>query len=273
MSEPSPVEELATYLRHLKNKTGRSYDALAKRFGVGKSTLHRYCSGDSVPPRFTLLEQFAKECQASQAEIIELHQRWVRAHTFHEARFNTEQPVEPPTGRATSPHAPPPPLPKTPPSAKGSREYLPVLRKGRTWWTLAGMAVLILGGVLIWRPGTEFMADAESTHACSDRGGVEHVDARQGGVVWTRDFVCANRPDTPLYLDVDSTEKIAILDTPKSWFVCWEPGGEGRAWYYTRGDRSEPGKESWEGWGFTPADHVTAPTHPVPNMPRCSGSR
>ncbi|MEO3807778.1 helix-turn-helix transcriptional regulator, partial [Sphaerisporangium sp. B11E5] len=81
MTEPPAADDLATYLRHLKNKTGRSYDALAKRLGVSKSTLHRYCSGDSVPPRFTLLEQFAKECQANQAEIIELHQRWVRVQT------------------------------------------------------------------------------------------------------------------------------------------------------------------------------------------------
>jgi transcriptional regulator with XRE-family HTH domain len=259
----------------LKKKTGRSYDALAKRLGIGKSTLHRYCSGDSVPPRFTLLEQFAKECQASQAEIIELHQRWVRTQTSHapEAEFSAEQPVEVPDDCVAPPDAPPTPLPDSPPSAKGSHEYLPVLRKRRTWWTLAGMAVIVVVGVLIWRPGPSLRADAESVHACTDRSGVKQVDGRQGGHEWTRDFVCVNRPGTPLYRDPDSAEMIAVLDTPKSWFVCWELGrvqaDGGRIWYYTRGDRSEPGKERWEGWGFVEAQHVTAPTHPVQNMPQC----
>jgi hypothetical protein len=152
--------------------------------------------------------------------------------------------------------------------------FLPIPHARRTSWTLVGVAAVIVGGVLIWRPGPAFRADAESAHACVDRSGVKHVDARQGGHRWTRDFVCANRTDTPLYVDVDSTEKIATLDTPKSWFVCWELGrvqaDGGRVWYYTRGDRSEPGKERWEGWGFVGAEHVTAPTHPVPNMPRCA---
>ncbi|GES12507.1 hypothetical protein Amac_061040 [Acrocarpospora macrocephala] len=256
---------MAAYLRQLKGKTGRSYDALAKRLGVGKSTLHRYCSGEGVPPRFTLLEQFAKECRASQAEIIELHRRWVRAQTVQlpEAESGADQPAEPP-------EAPLPPSPESPPPAK---RYPPFLRNRRTWWTLAGLAALVMGAVLIWRPGQDFIADAETAHLCTERSGVKHVDARQGGHVWTRDFVCANRPDTPLYVNVGSTEKIAVLDTPKSWFVCWELGrvqsDGGRVWYYTRGDRSEPGKERWEGWGFVGAEHVDATTHPLPNMPRC----
>ncbi|MEO3814885.1 hypothetical protein ABGB17_38310, partial [Sphaerisporangium sp. B11E5] len=165
------------------------------------------------------------------------------------------------------PDPPPPP----------TRAYPPFLRKRRTWWTLAATAALLTAGILIWRPGPDLRADAESAHACTDRTGVQHIDARQAGHVWTRDFVCVNRPDTPLYRDVDSTEKIATLDTPKSWFICWNLGrvqaDGGRVWYYTRGDRSEPRKERWQGWGYVAAEHVTAPTHPVPNMPRCTGIR
>ncbi|MDH2426838.1 helix-turn-helix transcriptional regulator [Sphaerisporangium sp. TRM90804] len=279
MSEPTAGEDLAGYLRHLKKKTGRSYDALAKRLGVGKSTLHRYCSGDGVPPRFTLLERFAKECHASQAEIIELHRRWVRAQAPHEAEaeLTENQPADPPDDRAAPPDAPPaaPPVPPSP--AKRSRVYPPFLRKRRTGWALAGMAVLVMAVVLIWRPGSDLTADAESAHACTERRGVKQVDGRQGGHAWTRDFVCVNRTDTPLYRHPDSTEKVAVLDTPKSWFVCWQLGrvqaDGGRVWYYTRGDRSEPGRERWEGWGFVGAEHVTAPTHPVANMPPCGNLR
>ncbi|MEU8198092.1 helix-turn-helix transcriptional regulator [Microbispora amethystogenes] len=296
LTEPSAVEDLAAYIRQLKDKTGRSYDALAKRLGVGRSTLHRYCSGGSVPPRFTFLEQFAKECQASHAEILELHRRWVRAQTSQppetrpgpeqraeqsaeqlleqrpeqHGEKGAEQRVEPPDGPAGSPGPPPTALPAAPDAPPGYRR---LLGSSRTRWVLAGLAVLVMGGALIWRPGQDSRASAESGHSCTDRSGVKHVDARQGGLVWTRDFVCANRPDTPLYLSVDSTEKVAILDTPRSWFVCWEfgrvQGDGGRVWYYTRGDRAEPGKESWEGWGFVGSEHVDAAAHPLPGMPRC----
>ncbi|WP_425542255.1 helix-turn-helix domain-containing protein [Acrocarpospora corrugata] len=138
LSEPSAIEDLATYLRQLKDKTGRSYDALARRLGVGKSTLHRYCSGEGVPPRFTLLEQFAKECRASQAEVIELHQRWVRAQTVQapEPETGADQPVERPEGRETAPDQP---LPRrrTPRPRRENRASLrrscPRDARGRRW--------------------------------------------------------------------------------------------------------------------------------------------
>ncbi|MEV4525880.1 hypothetical protein [Streptosporangium sp. NPDC049304] len=145
------------------------------------------------------------------------------------------------------------------------------------WWTLAGMGLLVMGGVLFWRLGLDFRADAQSVHACVDRKGIEHVDKRQGGYVWTRDFVCASRTEAPLYLDAESTEKIATLDTAKSWFVCWRLGrvqddGE-RVWYYTLGDRAEPGKSHLGGWGYVGAENVIAPTHPIQNMPPCGDMR
>ncbi|GAA1520462.1 hypothetical protein GCM10009677_62090 [Sphaerisporangium rubeum] len=267
MSEQPSVEDLAAYLRHLKNKTGRSYDALAKRLGVGKSTLHRYCSGDSVPPRFTLLEQFAKECQATRPELVELHRLWVQAQTTAEPSAQEpgdEQPVE------TPPPAPPAPEKAAP------RRRLSLPSTPRTWGALATSAAVVIAAVLIWRPGPDPRADADTAH-CTGRTGVRHVDERQAGHVWTRDFVCVNRTDTPLYADVSGTARIATLDTPKSWFVCWDLGrvqaDGGRVWYYTRGDRSEPLQERWEGWGFVAAEHVTATTHPIPDMPRCTGLR
>src|SRR4051812_39933621 len=41
-------------------------------------------------------------------------------------------------------------------------------------------------------------------------------------------------------------------------------------WYYTRGDRSEPGQERWDGWGFVASGYVRADTRPWPGMPRCT---
>lgn len=81
--EPVPsqeeVEEFAALLRRLKDRTHRSYAALARRLNMNASTLHRYCAGDAVPLGFAPVERFAAMCEASPAERIELHRRWVLA--------------------------------------------------------------------------------------------------------------------------------------------------------------------------------------------------
>ncbi|MEU1529904.1 transcriptional regulator [Streptomyces fagopyri] len=73
------VEEFAALLRRLKDRTDRSYAALARRLNMNASTLHRYCAGDAVPLGFAPVERFAAMCEASPAERIELHRRWVLA--------------------------------------------------------------------------------------------------------------------------------------------------------------------------------------------------
>ncbi|MEU0483892.1 helix-turn-helix transcriptional regulator [Streptosporangium sp. NPDC006013] len=294
MSEPSAVEDLASYLRELKAKTGRSYDALAKRLGISKSALHRYCSGDGVPPRFTVLEQFAKECRANQQELIELHRRWVRAQTTEAesrvARQGQERGEPEREERDAVRSRLAAAEPEDPPAVIGTRGRPTILRGSGSRTrpvqvVLTVLAVLSLTMLLVWPFESDLEEGAKTAeqasvasmtvgaHSCTIRRGVRHVDARQGGHVWSTDFVCANRPEAPLYLTVDTTEKIAILDTPKSWFVCWAFGrvqsDGGNIWYYTRGDRSEPGKESWSGWGFVGAEHVDAPVHPVSAMPGC----
>src|ERR687884_394149 len=89
----SANDELAAYLRELKDRTGRSYDALARRLGVSRSALHRYCSGDGAPPQFTVLERFARECGASPEELTALHQRWTRAQEAQPQRQTGRQPA------------------------------------------------------------------------------------------------------------------------------------------------------------------------------------
>src|SRR5581483_11567406 len=72
--------ELGDQLRGLKERSGRTYDALARRTAVSSSTLHRYCSGSSVPARFAVVEEFARQCGASRAELMELHRWWALAY-------------------------------------------------------------------------------------------------------------------------------------------------------------------------------------------------
>ncbi|MEU5524485.1 helix-turn-helix domain-containing protein [Streptomyces sp. NPDC047860] len=101
MSAQDDVAEFAALLRELKERTDRSYGALARRLNMNTSTLHRYCAGEAVPVDFAPVERFAALCGAARAERLELHHRWLRA-------ADTRQ-------RATAPAAEPKtPLPSDP---------------------------------------------------------------------------------------------------------------------------------------------------------------
>ncbi|MEV3968577.1 helix-turn-helix domain-containing protein [Streptomyces sp. NPDC050698] len=73
------VGEFAALLRTLKERTDRSYGALARRLAMNTSTLHRYCAGEAVPVDFAPVERFAALCGASPRERLELHRRWLLA--------------------------------------------------------------------------------------------------------------------------------------------------------------------------------------------------
>ncbi|WUD33393.1 helix-turn-helix domain-containing protein [Streptomyces europaeiscabiei] len=73
------VAEFALLLARLKERTDRSYAALARPLGTNASTLHRYCAGEAVPKDFTGIERFAALCGASSEERVELHRRWILA--------------------------------------------------------------------------------------------------------------------------------------------------------------------------------------------------
>ncbi|WP_264934406.1 helix-turn-helix transcriptional regulator [Streptomyces sp. A012304] len=71
--------EFALMLRELKERSGLSYGALAKRLHMSTSTLHRYCNGDAVPTDYAPVERLARLCKATPGELVELHRRWVLA--------------------------------------------------------------------------------------------------------------------------------------------------------------------------------------------------
>ena len=79
---PQLVEaQLAAFLRMLKDRTGRSYEALAGRCDVSRSSLHRYCMGTKVPADFGTLHAFARACGATSQEVRDLHRLWSLALT------------------------------------------------------------------------------------------------------------------------------------------------------------------------------------------------
>lgn len=73
------TERFGALLRSLKNRSGLSYEALAKKTGTAGSTLHRYCRGTSVPQDYGSVHRFATACGATPDELRTLHRQWALA--------------------------------------------------------------------------------------------------------------------------------------------------------------------------------------------------
>lgn len=78
-TETGETEAFARLLRDLKDRSGLSYGALAKRLHMSTSTLHRYCNGIAVPTEYAPVERLARVCRATPEELVELHRRWILA--------------------------------------------------------------------------------------------------------------------------------------------------------------------------------------------------
>ncbi|GHI06203.1 DNA-binding protein [Streptomyces cellostaticus] len=78
-TEAGETEAFARLLRELKDRSGLSYGALAKRLHMSTSTLHRYCNGTAVPIEYAPVERLARACRATPQELVELHRRWILA--------------------------------------------------------------------------------------------------------------------------------------------------------------------------------------------------
>ncbi|MCX4981025.1 helix-turn-helix transcriptional regulator [Streptomyces sp. NBC_00572] len=78
-SKDAAVEEFSARLRALKARGGRSYESLGRRLNVSASTLHRYCSGESVPEGFAVIDRLARLCGADEDERRALEDLWTRA--------------------------------------------------------------------------------------------------------------------------------------------------------------------------------------------------
>lgn len=85
MTDVGQFSELGVLLTTLKMRSGRTYEALARRIGISRSALHRYCSGQGVPADFVTLERLGRACGANRSEISDLHRRWGIAIAAREA--------------------------------------------------------------------------------------------------------------------------------------------------------------------------------------------
>jgi hypothetical protein len=135
------TDKFAAYLRMLKDRSGRGFDRLGKQAGASGSSLHRYCSGLSVPTDYRVVHSFAKVCGASPEELRELHQLWALADADRDTPAVT---TDHPTDEQPVRRQPEPP---------------------KRWWTsryalIAAAAVVLLAGGLVWL--TRAPSNAES---------------------------------------------------------------------------------------------------------------
>ncbi|MFI9118881.1 helix-turn-helix domain-containing protein [Streptomyces bikiniensis] len=117
MPKDAAVEEFARLVRELKARDGRSYEALGRRLSVSASTLHRYCSGATVPEEFAVVDRLALLCGADEEERRALEAAWTEADR---ARRRTPPPVPSPApapAPAPALASPPAPEPEPEPSA------------------------------------------------------------------------------------------------------------------------------------------------------------
>ncbi|MFF9274393.1 helix-turn-helix domain-containing protein [Streptomyces griseosporeus] len=159
----------AALLRELKDRSGLSYGALAKRLHMSTSTLHRYCNGAAVPNEYAPVERLARVCRATPEELVELHRRWVladaargRAAERGRGAERSEPSLPPaPTGTPVSPQPPAAPQPVAPapdsvptPSPASDTPVVGTTpsppsppRRRRPVWLAAASAVVVLGVV------------------------------------------------------------------------------------------------------------------------------
>lgn len=97
-AEGSAQAALAERLSALRKGSGRTYASLARRIGVSASTLHRYCTGRTVPAEFAPVERLARWCGAPAEEREALHRLWILADGERLDRQGAETAGGVPTG-------------------------------------------------------------------------------------------------------------------------------------------------------------------------------
>ncbi|WP_158255804.1 helix-turn-helix transcriptional regulator [Amycolatopsis sp. BJA-103] len=89
MDVSSTRSELARLLAALKECSGLSYSDLGRKSHISSSTLHRYCSGVTVPPDYRTIAAIATACGATDQDLADLLRHWQVAN----GQLTVETPV------------------------------------------------------------------------------------------------------------------------------------------------------------------------------------
>ncbi|MFF1491587.1 helix-turn-helix domain-containing protein [Streptomyces sp. NPDC058304] len=72
-------QQFADLLTELKDRRGYSYETLARKAHMSRSSVHRYCRGIVIPIEFGTAERIARLCGAHTRELSDLYRLWVAA--------------------------------------------------------------------------------------------------------------------------------------------------------------------------------------------------
>ncbi|WP_330288276.1 helix-turn-helix domain-containing protein [Streptomyces sp. NBC_00576] len=151
-------EQLAAILRALKNRSGLSYEALAKKTDIAGSTLHRYCKGSSVPQDYGSVHRIGTVCGASPDELRSLHRLWALADTARLKESGAERPDAQDAVADPAVEEPAVEEPATPDPAP--------VRRSRYSVVAAAVAAVLTLGISAWVLSTQ---EASSANAYDDR--------------------------------------------------------------------------------------------------------
>ncbi|MER5713652.1 helix-turn-helix transcriptional regulator [Streptomyces sp. NPDC002132] len=180
MRDADTAAGLGEMLRSLKERAGLSYGALSGRLHLSTSTLHRYCTGDSVPAEFAPVERFGRICRADSEELLELHRRWAVADEARRGRGAN------PSESAEVPVPAPVPVVQSPPTSSPTvAEPTPRARQLVSRYVLLGAAVVALstsGALAIDRFRAESVPDLTVPAITVPDPATEEVGAAGGNV-------------------------------------------------------------------------------------------
>ncbi|MFD7680773.1 helix-turn-helix domain-containing protein [Streptomyces sp. NPDC060187] len=172
MPRDAAVEEFAGLVHALKARDGRSYEALGRRLSVSASTLHRYCSGATVPEEFAVVDRLALLCGADEKERRALEAAWTEAdRTRRRAASPAPTPVPTVSAAPESNSEPFPPEPGPGPAADPTAPVAPRARPRRgapAPLLVAGavaLVVLALAAALLGHPTGTASAPAPASTA------------------------------------------------------------------------------------------------------------
>ncbi|WP_406366703.1 helix-turn-helix domain-containing protein [Streptomyces sp. NBC_01546] len=141
----SDRRRFADLLTELKDRRGLSFEALARKAHMSRSSVHRYCRGIIVPVEFGTAERLARICGASSRELSDLYRYWAAASLSAPSLSATETPPPPPQPQPLAP-LPVPAQAEAPEQESSARSRHPGLRPAVISLALLVLCVVALGG-------------------------------------------------------------------------------------------------------------------------------
>lgn len=201
MGSPEAVTHFARLLRGLKNRSGRSYADLSRRSLTSRSALHRYCSGQVLPPDVETVARIADSCDADEHEKRTLISAWLTATQEQDASDEPEatesaeeeqdaqasQPAETtddaPAPTAAPANEQPSPAPSADPSPTADSRLRPTADSRRR--AAARPRRAIAAAVMAASAGVVIACPASAPRAVAPLGGTPRKSAPIAGTNWT----------------------------------------------------------------------------------------